>query len=101
MGLEINGLNTSQTSTNKAKGSPQAASQDGEKKTKASSGGSNTTVNISDEAKNLSQLQGEVTKGTSFNESKVEELKAAIADGSYKPNADRIAGKLMDIDSQF
>ncbi|MCG8668789.1 MAG: flagellar biosynthesis anti-sigma factor FlgM [Pseudomonadales bacterium] len=100
MGLEINGLNTSQTTTNKAKGNAQVASKDGEKKTQASSGG-NTTVNISDEAKSLSQLQGEVSKGDSFDEAKVAELKAAIADGSYKPDANKIAGKLLDIDGQF
>lgn len=103
MGLEINGLNTGQAATNKAKGNAQAASQDGEKKAQGSSAKSsgNTTVNISSEAKSLSQLQGEVSKTAAFDEAKVAELKAAIDDGSYQPNADRIAGKLLDIDSQF
>ena len=100
MGLEINGLNTGQTTTNKAKGNAQVAAKDGEKKAQASSGG-NTTVNISDEAKSLSQLQGKVSKGDSFDEARVAELKAAIADGSYKPDANKIAGKLLDIDGQF
>lgn len=63
--------------------------------------GENTTVSISDEAKSLAQLQGEVSKTAPFNENKVAELKAAIADGSYKPDAERIAGKLLDIDSGF
>ncbi len=102
MGLEISGLTTSQTTTNKTKGSPQAAGQNSDNKAKATTPNSgNPTVSISDAGKSLSQLQGEVAKGGSLDESKIAELKAAIADGSYQPNAERIAGKLLDIDSQF
>lgn len=102
MGLEINGLNTSQTTTKQTKGGQQVADSKDDKAKRADiSNGEKTTVSISEEAKSLNQLQGEVSKGESFNENKVAELKAAIADGSYKPNADSIAGKLLDIDSQF
>lgn len=103
MGLEINGLNSNQATTKQAKGSQTAAERGSDKSSKTIQGSSNetTTVQISDEAKSLSQLQGEVSKGAAFDEAKVAELKAAIADGSYKPDANRIAGKLLDIDSQF
>lgn len=103
MGLDINGLNTSQTTTRQTKGGQNVAGRESEKNSKADSVSSNDrgTVSISEEAKNLSQLQGEVSKGAPFNESRVAELKAAIEDGSYKPDAERIAGKLMDIDGSF
>lgn len=102
MGLDINGLNTSQTTTKQTKGSQQTANQSADKRDKSVAKSSdNTTVNISDEAKSLNQLQGEVSKSAAFDENKVEAIKAAIADGSYKPDANSIAGKLLDIDSQF
>lgn len=104
MGLEINGLNAGQTTRQtQAKGGQRVGGDESERANKPSSGasGSTTTVSISDEAKSLSQLQGEVSKAAPFNESKVAELKAAIADGSYKPDASRIAGKLLDIDGSF
>ena len=101
MGLEINGLNTNQTTTKQTKGSQQVANQGGKSGAAKNAQSGAPTVVISDEAKSLSQLQSEVSNGSAINESKVAELKAAIADGSYKPDADRIAGKLLDIDSQF
>ncbi len=105
MGLDINGLNSSQTTNRQSqtRGGQNVADRGNDKnsKTDSATAGETTTVSISDEAKSLSQLQGEVSKTTPFNESKVAELKAAIADGSYKPDADRIAGKLLDIDGSF
>ena len=100
MGLEINGLNTNQTTTKQTKGSQQLTNQGGRSSGPKASQADAATVVISDEAKSLSQLQSEVSNGSAINESKVAELKAAIADGSYKPDADRIAGKLLDIDKR-
>ncbi|MDX1693366.1 MAG: flagellar biosynthesis anti-sigma factor FlgM [Ketobacteraceae bacterium] len=103
MGLEINGLNTGQTNTKQTRGSQNVANRESDKNTRtdATSKGDNSTVSISDEAKLLNQIQGEVSKAAPFNETRVAELKAAIADGSYQPDANRIAGKLLDIDGKF
>ena len=101
MGLEINGLNTNQATTKQTKGSQQVTNQGGKSAGSKAAQSDASTIVISDEAKSLSQLQSEVSNGSAINESKVAELKAAIAEGSYKPDAERIAGKIMDIDSQF
>lgn len=104
MGLEINGLNASQTSRQtQTKSSQNIGGRDSNKSTGASNApaADRTTVSISEEGKSLSQLQGEVSKKAPFNEAKVAELKAAIAEGTYKPDANRIAGKLLDMDGGF
>ena len=102
MGLEISGLNNSHTATKQAKCSHAATGTDGDKAKRANSASNGTyTVNISEEAKLLNQLQDDVSKGAAIDENKVAQIKAAISDGSYGPNAERIADKMLDMDQLF
>lgn len=103
MAMEINGLNSNQTNANKARGgqnvaAPKAGSA-AEATANAKSGGD--TVQISAQGQMLNRIQSQVGKEPPVNRDKVEALKAAIADGSYKPDAQAIAKRMIESDQLF
>ena len=103
MVIDITGLTSTQTANSRAKVNEQPASENKATQaptaehTPASSG-----VSLSDAAqavqKGVEQL---VEGGTSINEQKVAEIKAAIEDGSYKIDYESTARNLFQIESQL
>lgn len=103
MAMEINGLNSGQTNANKTRSgqnvaAPKAGTPE-EATAKASSGAD--TVQISSQGKMLNRLQTQMGKEATVNREKVESLKAAIADGSYKADAQAIAKRMLESDQLF
>lgn len=104
MSLEINGLQTNQAGSSKAKGSSQVSksgstdSADGGQSAASSPEG---TVVLSAEAKSLSKLTASVSSEPPIDQEKIDAIKAAIYDGSFKLNAESVAGKLIDSDDLF
>ncbi|WP_317931622.1 flagellar biosynthesis anti-sigma factor FlgM [Halioxenophilus sp. WMMB6] len=84
------GLNGSSVTRSDRQQSPAApaASQEG-------------SVSISQEASRLANLEAEINASPDVNQERVEEIKRAIADGSYRVDAEQIAGKLLDQDDFF
>lgn len=104
MSMEINGLNTSHAGNSKAKSAGQTSKTDsGGKQVSTSTPPSQSkeTVVISAEAKSLSKISTEVSSEAPVNHAKVDAIKAAINDGSFSPNAERIADKLIGTDDLF
>ena len=104
MSMEINGLNTSHAGNSKAKSAGQTSKTDGSGKpvsTAASATQGKETVVISAEAKSLSKISAEVSTEAPINQAKVDAIKAAISDGSFSPNAENIADKLIGTDELF
>ena len=102
--MEINGLNSNKANTNKANnGQSVAAPKTGTAEEAAASAksGADTTVQISARGQMLNRLQNQVGKDAPINREKVESLKAAIADGSYKPDAQAIAKRILESDQLF
>ncbi|UTA49455.1 flagellar biosynthesis anti-sigma factor FlgM [Simiduia sp. 21SJ11W-1] len=52
-------------------------------------------VQLSTEAQRLQKLEENIAQAPEVNEERVAQLKAAIADGSYSVNADRLADKIL------
>jgi negative regulator of flagellin synthesis FlgM len=102
MPIDINGLGTNQANASKNRGTVAArSSQTSAAPARSSSEGSpRDTVSISAEAKALSQLQ-DVRNEAPVNNQKVEALRAAIADGSYRPDPQRIADSMLNTDTLF
>ena len=102
MSMEINGLNTGHAGSSKAKtvGQTSKAESKPEQPSSPSSLGKETVV-ISAEAKSLSKLATEVSTEAPINQAKVDAIRAAINDGSFKPNAESIANKLIGTDDLF
>ena len=103
MAMEINGLNSSQTNTNKAGGGQNVAAPKSGTPAESTPAGKTVsdTVQISAQAHTLNRLQSQVGKEAPVNREKVEALKAAISNGTYKPDAQSIAKRLIDSDQLF
>lgn len=103
MAMEINGLNSNQTNTNKTgNGQKVAASKtDGRKSDTPANTAVADTVKISQEAQAINRASQKMETDAPVNEEKVEALRAALSDGSYKINAQSIARKMLDTDKLF
>ena len=55
-------------------------------------------VSISTEAQSMNRLAAAIDQTSDFNAERVESLRAAIADGSYEINAERIANGILNSD---
>lgn len=85
------GVKTSSDTAKSSNASPTPSS--GQKETLASD-----RVQLSDQAKLLNQIEDKLQDTPEVDEEKVAAIKAAIADGSYQPDAESIANKMMDMD---
>lgn len=103
MAMDINGLNTNQTNTGKAKGSAGAVTPKTDKpaETAPATKTVSDTVQISSQAQTLNRIQSQVGKEAPVNREKVEALKAAVATGSYKVDAQSIARRMLESDNLF
>ena len=61
----------------------------------------NDLLDLTGKAKELQSLQQDLAKSPEFDAARVSELRQAIADGRYEVNAERIADKLLDIESKL
>ncbi|HVK99434.1 MAG TPA: flagellar biosynthesis anti-sigma factor FlgM, partial [Dongiaceae bacterium] len=92
-----------QANANKAKsGQGVAATKAGAPAEPAQAGKSaGDTVQISAQAQSLNRIQSQVGKEAPVNREKVEALKAAISNGTYKVDAHAIAKNMLENDSLF
>ena len=105
MAMEINGLNSNQANAGKAKSGQKTSAVDtGARKSPPSADGSRgetETVKISAEAQALNRASQQLETEAPVNQEKVDALRAAIADGSYKADPQSIARKMLESDSLF
>jgi negative regulator of flagellin synthesis FlgM len=62
--------------------------------------GSGEKVHLSSEAQQLQKITDSLRDQPVVNSSRVAELKAAVADGSYKVDSNRVASKLLNFEAQ-
>lgn len=85
----LNSLNTQQSQRSAQKPAPEQRAADKADKPQGDS------VQLSDQAQSMQRLEENIAKAPSVNEDRVAALKAAIADGSYQINAERLADKIL------
>ncbi|MGL5337026.1 MAG: flagellar biosynthesis anti-sigma factor FlgM [Enterovibrio sp.] len=56
---------------------------------------------MSEQTKALNKLNQQITQSSAFDSQKVEALKAAIANGSYKVDPDRLASNILKHETKF
>jgi negative regulator of flagellin synthesis FlgM len=84
------------TATTKEAGKTEAAAPVSTSE-KVSSG---EAVHLSSEAQQLQKITDSLRDQPTVNSARVAELKAAIADGSYKVDSNRVASKLLNFEAQ-
>lgn len=101
MAIELNGLSSNQTTA--ARNKP--GDQNGVNANKASQ--TNTapaqadTVRLSDAVQALQSANRQMDDSSDFDAGRVAEIKAAIADGSYSINSERVADKMLQFEKLF
>nr|WP_321271279.1 flagellar biosynthesis anti-sigma factor FlgM [uncultured Tolumonas sp.] len=88
----LNGLSNK---TSSAKTSKQGATSESSSSSVSKGTVAQDTVKLTEHAQSLSSLQQKITDAPDTDDNKVASIKAAIANGDYKINSDRIAGKML------
>jgi negative regulator of flagellin synthesis FlgM len=102
MVIDFNNIGSGPNSSQRAKDGAGATSRAGGKGVEPDarqplSQGDN--VSLSDKAKSLKELEASIISQPDVNKEKVEKIKAAIAEGSYSVNSEKVAQKMLDFDS--
>ena len=58
-------------------------------------------VNLSKQARELRQMGENLSNYPEVDDSRVEEIRAALADGSYKVDAEKVAQKMLEMDESI
>lgn len=105
MPIDFNGISSNSSANNRTKatesGKASAAVpvvKDGGNSAKADP---EDKVSLSGEAKALQQLEDQIKKLPVTDQDKVNRFRSAIANGTYQPNAENIATKMLDADNLF
>lgn len=97
--MAINNINTSlnglNNKTSSAKTSKQGATSESSSSSVTKGTVAQDTVKLTEQAQSLSSLQQKITDAPDTDDNKVANIKAAIANGDYKINSNRIAGKML------
>lgn len=103
MVIDITGLTSSaQAANSRAKVSDQPATESKSQQSTAPQASVSSGVSLSDAAQAIQKSIGQaVDEGTSVNEQKVAELKAAIDNGSYQINYESTARGLFQLESML
>ena len=100
MVIDINNIGPSPNNNQRAKDSgatgakqPDTSAQTAPKAQKGDN------VSFSDKAKNLKALETSIKNEPDVNQERVAKIKAALEDGSYSVDAEKVAQKMLDFDS--
>lgn len=101
MPIEINGLSTNHSSNRQRSEATKSSGDDG--KAKQSQSGStpaaSDSVHLSDEARGLQKLEEKANSLPDVDMDRVAEIKTAIENGTYKPDPEKIAEKMLQFDN--
>lgn len=88
-------LQTPATGQSKGAAAPGATAPGGNAANPASTVAGNDTVQLTPTAQRLAELETSLNKIPDVREDRVNQLRQAIADGSYTPSSERIADRLI------
>lgn len=104
MTVDFNGIGSGQVNTRKSsteqtqtpqKPQPAAPDQTGAQATRGEN------VSLSSQAKDLKQLEQKLNSYPETNDERIAQIKSALADGSYKVDAEKLAQKMLELDKSI
>ncbi len=95
----INGFTNGNGVTNKTTNNKATKQEGSSSGTSSTSVGAQDTVKLTAQAQSLSKLEQKITDAPDTDQNKIASIKAAIENGEYKINPDRLAGKLLSQES--
>jgi negative regulator of flagellin synthesis FlgM len=106
MSVDFNGIgpgqvNNHRPSAGKTSGSeaPKQAGAEQAKPQATNARGEN--VNLSSQARDLKQLEQKLGEFPEMDDDRIEQIRNALADGSYKVDAEKLAQKMLDMDKSI
>ncbi len=104
MTVDVNGIgsgqvNTRKSSTEQTQTPRQAQPAKPEQANAQTPRGEN--VSLSSQAKGLKQLEQKLNSYPETDDKRIEQIKSALADGSYKIDAEKLAQKMLEMDKSI
>lgn len=102
MTVDFNGIGRGQVNTQKTpteKPQTTRTEQQPAEQTPAPARGEN--VKLSSQAESLKQVEQQLADLPEVDDARIEQIKAALADGSYKIDAEKLAQKMLDMDNSI
>lgn len=106
MTVDLNGigngqLNNQKTNADRSQASQKTAQPAVEQPRTQSPAARGENVSLSKQAKELKQLDQKLESYPEVDDSRVEEIRAALADDSYKVDAEKLAQKMLEMDQSI
>jgi negative regulator of flagellin synthesis FlgM len=105
MSVDLNGIgpgqvNTPRTTADKSSNQNTQAPT-GEQSKAQSPAARGENVNLSNQAKNLNQLEQKLGEYPEMDDDRISQIRSALEDGSYKVDAEKLAQKMLDMDKSI
>jgi len=106
MSVDLNGIgpgqvNTTRTTADKATGNQSTPSTAGEQAKAQSTAARGDNVSLSNQAKNLKQLEQKLGDYPEMDDDRITQIRAALEDGTYKIDAEKLAQKMLEMDKSI
>ena len=106
MSVDFNGIgpgqvNTQKTTADKPSGAQNTQPAAGEQAKAQAQSARGENVNLSSQAKDLKQLEQKLGDYPEMDDERIEQIRTALAEGSYKIDADKLAQKMLEMDESI
>ena len=100
MAININGLGTSGTSSEKTQSKDGVTKINSKPASSGDSSQANDQVNLSTEAKVLKKVEAQIKSMGDVDQAKIERIKTALRNGEYQIDYDRLASAIQRFESE-
>lgn len=106
MSVDFNGIgpgqvNTQKTTADKSSNAQSTQPSTAEQAKTQAQSARGENVNLSSQAKNLKQLEQKLGSYPEMDDDRIEQIRSALENGSYKVDAEKLAQKMLEMDESI
>lgn len=106
MSVDFNGIgpgqvNTQRTTADKGAGTQNTQPVANEQAKSQAQGARGDSVNLSNQARNLKQLEQKLGDYPEMDDDRIEQIRSALENGTYKIDAEKLAQKMLEMDESI